>query len=149
MADEKRDDIFLCYPMNYKEDKPQAKKKINKKIIITIVSIISVIIVSIVSIIGYNYSYCDDKATSAIAVDVEKQVSQIRNGALSFVSFNELYFDKSLHNTEIRNKVVGSAKVCSVAGKTFSLSFTAVTYTDMFTGSTRVSYVSINDDYFR
>ena len=118
-----------------------------KAIIISIIASSAAIIITILSVLGYNYSTCDDKATIAIAKEAERQISNIRNGAVSFVSFDEIYFEKSIGFMAYEMDVVGSIKASAISGQTFYLSFTADTYTNPFTGKTYCYWVNINDDY--
>ena len=119
-----------------------------KAIIISIIASSAAIIITILSVLGYNYSTCDDKATIAIAKEAERQISNIRNGAISFVSFDEIYFEKSLGVMTYEIRAVGSIKAGIIpTGKTIYLSFTADTHTNPFTGDTYCDWVDINDDY--
>lgn len=120
-----------------------------KAIIISIIATFAAIIITILSVLGYNYSTCDDKATIAIAKEAERQISNIRDGAFSFVSFDEIYFEKSISAMGYKTEAVGSIKASAISGQTFYLSFTADMCTDPFTGKTYCYSVNINDDYFR
>lgn len=120
-----------------------------KAIIISIIASLAAIIITILSILGYNYSTCDDKATTAIAKRAAQEISYIRNGGISFVCFDEIYFEKSIGNMGYETGAVGSIKVSAIGGQTFYLSFTAEVYTNPFTGDTYCDWIDINDDYFK
>lgn len=65
-----------------------------KAIIISVIVSLAAVIITILSVLGYNYSTCDDKATIAIAKEAERKISNIRDGAFSFVSFIVKFYNK-------------------------------------------------------
>lgn len=121
-----------------------------KAIIISIIASLAAIIITILSVLGYNYSTCDDKATTAIAKRAAQEISYIRDGGISFVSFDKVYFEKSIGTMGYETGAVGSIKANIIpTGKNVYFSFTAKAYTNPFTGDTYCDWIDINDDYLK